>query len=53
MDAVLKNGLCASLKYIASCQGIQVGEVRKPMCPLTENQKAEIDRVIGMYMEIK
>ena len=53
LDAVLKNGLCASLKYIASCQGIQVGEVRKPMCPLTENQKAEIDRVIGMYMEIK
>lgn len=53
LDVVLKNGLCASLKYIAACQGIAAGEVRRPMLPLNEEQKAEIDRVIMENLEIR
>ncbi len=53
LDVVLKNGLCASLKYIAACQGIDAGEVRRPMLPLNAEQKAEIDQVIKDNLEIQ
>lgn len=53
LDVVLKNGLCASLKYIARLQGIEAGEVRKPMKPLDQDQKMEIDQVLEQYLVIK
>lgn len=52
LDVLLKNGLCANLKYIVSNQGIPAGEVRKPMLPLTEEKKAEMDQVLKEYLEI-
>lgn len=52
LDVVLKNGLCASLKYIAALQGIEAGDVRKPMKPLDQAQKEEIGRVLKQYLEI-
>lgn len=53
LDAILGNGLCACLKYIASCQGIAAGEVRRPMLPLKAEQKALIDRVLEENLEIR
>lgn len=53
LDVVLKNGLCASLKYIAAQQGIDAGNVRRPMLPLNEAQKAEIDEALAQHLEIK
>jgi N-acetylneuraminate lyase len=53
LDVVLKNGLCASLKYISGKQGIEAGQVRKPMNSLTEEMKEEIDDVLNRYLEIK
>ncbi len=52
LDVLLKNGLCANLKYIVSSQGIPAGAVRKPMLPLTEDKKAEMDQVLKQYLEI-
>lgn len=52
LDVLLKNGLCANLKYIVSGQGIPAGEVRKPMLPLTEEKKAEMDQVLKQYLEV-
>jgi len=52
LDVVLKNGLCASLKYIAALQGIEAGDVRKPMKPLDQEQKEEISQVLKQYLEI-
>lgn len=53
LDVLLKNGLCANLKYIVSNQGIPAGEVRRPMLPLTEEKKAEMDQVLKEYLEIR
>lgn len=53
LDVVLKNGLCASLKYIAGKQGIDAGNVRRPMLPLNEAQKAEIDVALAEHLEIQ
>ncbi|MEY8354244.1 dihydrodipicolinate synthase family protein [Lachnospiraceae bacterium 54-53] len=53
LDVLLKNGLCANLKYILSSQGIPSGEVRKPMLPLTEGKKAEMDQALEKYLEIR
>lgn len=53
LDVVLKNGLCASLKYIAGKQGIEAGNVRRPMLPLNEAQKAEIDVALAEHLEIQ
>lgn len=53
LDVLLKNGLCANLKYIVSSQGIPAGEVRKPMLPLTQEKKAEMDQVLKQYLEIR
>lgn len=53
LDVLLKNGLCANLKYILTAQGIPAGEVRKPMLPLTESRKAEMDQVLEKYLEIR
>lgn len=53
LDVLLKNGLCANLKYILSSQGIPVGEVRKPFMPLTQSQAAEMDEVLSKYLEIR
>ena len=53
LDVLLKNGLCANLKYILTTQGIPAGEVRKPMLPLTESRKAEMDQVLEQYLEIR
>ena len=53
LDVVLKNGLCASLKYIAGKQGIDAGNVRRPMLPLNEAQKAEIDAALDAHLEIQ
>ena len=52
LDVLLKNGLCANLKYIVSSQGIPAGEVRRPMLPLTEEKKAEMDQVLKQYLEV-
>ncbi len=52
LDVLLKNGLCANLKHIVSRQGIWAGDVRKPLLPLTEDQKAEMDQVLEQYLEI-
>lgn len=46
LEVLLKNGLCANLKYIISRQGIPAGTVRKPMMPLTAEMKAEMDQVL-------
>ncbi|GLC78368.1 dihydrodipicolinate synthase family protein [Lacrimispora brassicae] len=53
LDVLLKNGLCANLKYVVSSQGIPAGEVRRPMLPLTEEKKAEMDQVLKQYLEIR
>lgn len=53
LDVLLKNGLCANLKYVVSSQGIPAGEVRRPMLPLTEEKKAEMDQVLKHYLEIR
>lgn len=53
LDVLLKNGLCANLKYIVSSQGIPAGEVKKPMLPLTDDKKAEMDLVLEQYLEIR
>jgi N-acetylneuraminate lyase len=53
LDVLLKNGLCANLKYILTTQGIPAGEVRKPMLPLTESRKAEMDEVLNQYLIIR
>lgn len=53
LDVLLKNGLCANLKYILTVQKIPAGQVRKPMLPLTESQKAEMDQVLEKYLEIR
>lgn len=53
LDVLLKNGLCANLKYILTTQGIPAGEVRRPMLPLTESRKAEMDQVLEQYLEIR
>lgn len=52
LDVVLKNGLCASLKYIAAKQGIDCGQVRKPMLALTQEKMDEIDEVLSKYLII-
>lgn len=52
LDVLLKNGLCANLKYIVSSQGIPAGEVRRPMLPLTEEKKAEMEQVLKQYLEV-
>ncbi|WP_026891119.1 dihydrodipicolinate synthase family protein [Lacrimispora aerotolerans] len=53
LDVLLKNGLCANLKYILSSQGIPVGEVRKPFVTLTKERAAEMDEVLSEYLEIR
>lgn len=53
LDVLLKNGLCANLKYIVSSQGIPAGEVRRPMLPLTEEKKAEMEQVLKQYLEVR
>lgn len=53
LDVLLKNGLCANLKYILTSQGIPAGAVRKPMLPLTESRKAEMDQVLEKYLQIR
>ncbi|WP_333646538.1 dihydrodipicolinate synthase family protein [Lacrimispora sp.] len=52
LDVLLRNGLCANLKHVVSGQGIWAGDVRKPLLPLTEDQKAEMDQVLEQYLEI-
>lgn len=46
LEVLLKNGLCANLKYIISRQGIPAGTVRKPMMPLTAEMMTEMDQVL-------
>lgn len=53
LDVLLKNGLCANLKYILSSQGIPVGEVRKPFMALTKDRAAEMDEVLNEFMEVR
>lgn len=53
LDVLLKNGLCANLKYILTSQGIPVGEVRKPFVTLTKERAAEMDEVLSEYLEIR
>ncbi|WAJ24233.1 dihydrodipicolinate synthase family protein [Lacrimispora xylanolytica] len=53
LDVLLKNGLCANLKYILSSQGIPVGEVRKPFVILTKERADEMDEVLSQYLEIR
>lgn len=53
LDVLLKNGLCANLKYILSSQRIPVGEVRKPFVTLTKERAAEMDEVLKEYLEIR
>lgn len=52
LDVLLKNGLCANLKYILAKQGIPAGEVRKPMLPLTDIHKKEMDQVLEKYLSV-
>lgn len=53
LDVLLKNGLCANLKYILTRQGIPAGEVRRPMLPLTQEQKEEMDQVLEKYLIVR
>lgn len=53
LDVLLKNGLCANLKYILTSQGIPVGEVRKPFVTLTKERAAQMDEVLSEYLEIR
>ena len=53
LDVLLKNGLCAGLKYVVTKDGIPAGEVRRPMLPLTEEMKEEMDRVLERDLIVK
>ncbi len=39
LEVLLRYDLCAGLKYMLSLQGIPAGDPRRPMLPLTEEQK--------------
>ena len=46
LDVLLELGLPASIKYILSKQGIEAGEVRRPLLPLNEESKRLLDQII-------
>lgn len=53
VETVLNNGLCASLKYIITEMGIDVGKVRNPFLPLREEQEKKISEVVHQYLTIR
>lgn len=42
----IKHGVFASEKYMLDHMGIPMGEVRKPFLPLTEEAKADLDKLL-------
>lgn len=46
METIWNIGLFPAIKHILKTQGNDVGEVRRPFLPLTEEQKATIDQVV-------
>lgn len=46
LNTLLACGLPASIKYILSKQGIHAGEVRRPLLPLTEENKRKLDDIL-------
>lgn len=51
MEAFCNAGLISSIKYVLTCQGIDVGIPRKPFEPLTHEQKEYIDEVLEQNLE--
>jgi len=47
LNVLLKVGLPAAIKYILTKQGIEAGEVRKPLLPLDESAKQLLDQTIA------
>lgn len=46
LQLLLKVGLPAAIKYILSEQGIEAGEVRRPLLPLSDEAKRQVDSVL-------
>lgn len=53
LDVILREGLCASLKYILNRQGIDAGQVRRPMLPLGPKAQEAVDRALEENLLIK
>lgn len=53
LDVLLKNGLCAGLKYVVTKDGIPARDVRRPMLTLAEEMKEEMDRVLERDLTVK
>ncbi len=51
MNTLVDIGLFPSIKYILNKQGIDAGLPRRPFLPLTEEQKAIIDKVLEENLE--
>lgn len=51
IDGLLSLGLCASLKHILRTEGMDAGEVRRPMLPLTESARARLDELMERLRE--
>lgn len=51
LNVLLEVGLPAAIKYIlASRYGIQAGEVRRPLLPLTLEAKKKIDEILNQKL---
>ena len=47
LNVLLEVGLPAAIKYIlTSCYGIQAGEVRRPLLPLTLESRQRLDQIL-------
>ncbi|MGI6070311.1 MAG: dihydrodipicolinate synthase family protein [Blautia sp.] len=46
MEVICKVGLFPAIKYILDCQGLCVGQTRRPFLPLEEGQKNQVDQVL-------
>lgn len=46
LQVLLDTGLPASIKYILKRQGIQSGDVRRPLLPLSDGAKTKLDAIL-------
>lgn len=53
LDVILREGLCASLKYILGRQGIEAGQVRRPFLPLEIQAREAVDRALEENLLVK
>lgn len=52
LEVLLSADLCAGLKYVLSLQGIPAGDPRKPMLPLTPEQKTALAEALKENLEV-